>query len=57
MSHNKALLKRLEKLDNKTLLIQAQQFKILNRVYSGSNFQRNYNTILLELDKRGLLQK
>jgi hypothetical protein len=59
MKINKALAKRLKKLSNKELLIEAQSFKILNRVepYSSSNkFQLNYNTVLEELKLRNLLK-
>jgi len=52
---NKTLLKRLELMSNKELLVLAQSYKIENRVNNTSTFQRNYNTILFELEKRKLL--
>jgi len=52
---NKTLLKRLELMSNKELLILARVYKIENRVNNTSTFQRNYNTILSELEKRKLL--
>lgn len=52
---NKALSLRLKKLTNKELLIQGQFYKVCNRVYNNSSFQRDYNTILNELKARGLL--
>lgn len=58
MKINKSLLKRLKKLSNKQLLIEAQSFKILNRntAYSTPSFQTNYETVLYELKLRGLMK-
>lgn len=54
---NKAFLKRLEKLSNNELLWKAKGFKVASRVISSNSFQKNYDTVLHELDKRGMLRK
>lgn len=54
---NKAFLERLKKLNNEELLLKAQAFKVANKVYSDYSFQRNYNTLLGELDRRGLIKE
>lgn len=54
---NKAFLTRLKQLNKKELLWKATGFKIASRVYSDNKFQRNYDTVLYELDRRGLLGK
>jgi len=53
---NQTMLKRLKKLSDQELLQKAQAFKVGNRVYSDANFQRNYDTVLFELNERGHLE-
>jgi hypothetical protein len=57
MDINKAFLKRLQELDNKELLEKAYAFKVMAKVYSNTKFMRNYNTIVQELERRGLVAK
>jgi len=47
----------LKKLNNKELLTHAYACKIENRVNSTQRFQKHYNKVIEELDRRGLLKK
>lgn len=54
---NKSLLKRIESKSDKDLLEIANAFKVANRVYTGTKFWTNYDTILFELKRRNLLKE
>jgi len=54
MAINKTLQKKLQKLSNDQLLRVAQGYKFENMVNSSSRFQKNYDTVILELKKRKL---
>ena len=56
MEINKAFLKRLEKRTNEELLITATAFKLENHTNSSVSFQKNYNTLIFELQKRKLIK-
>jgi len=56
---NKEFLKRLKQITNKELLATAYSFKIQNRVCDSpitrsKSFQRNYDTLIVELKERKL---
>ena len=53
---NKTMMKKIRKLNNKTLLQTAQVYKMENRVNSSSSFQRDYDTVLMEVKRRGLMK-
>lgn len=58
---NKSFLKRLKGLSNKELSWKAQAFKLQNRVIDSpvtqsKSFQRNYDTLLFEAERRGMLK-
>jgi hypothetical protein len=53
-SINKTLSRSLKKISNKELLNLGASYRILNRTNSTNSFQRDYNTILIELRRRKL---